>query len=230
MEFLLKEALKPGDKLPTEKELAQQLGIGRTSLREGLRQLETVGLLSSRQGKGVYLKEVTLDSLFASGKHIPIASFLKLSKQEILDWLSVRTMFESEACRLAAERITEEELAALQKIQQTMSAAGANREDVIAQAVNFHKQILLASGNAILAKLYDFIEDIYSKQIAIFMNFPQAMEHSLFYHGEILRALMEHDMNAVVKNLHAHIADVKKAVIENFDALESGEVRDGAFV
>ena len=54
-----------------------------------------------------------MDSLFGAGKHIPIASFLKLSKQEMLDWLSVRLVFEAEACRLAAGRITDEELAAL---------------------------------------------------------------------------------------------------------------------
>ena len=126
VEFILEEALKPGEKLPTEKELSQQLGIGRTSLREGIRQLETVGLLSSHQGKGVYLREVTLDSLFASGKHIPITSFLTLNKEEILDWLSVRVIFEVEACRLAAERITDEELAALQEIHQTMADSLSN--------------------------------------------------------------------------------------------------------
>lgn len=218
VKFLLEEALKPGDKLPTEKELSQQLGIGRTSLREGIRQLETVGLLSSHQGKGIYLREVTLDSLFAAGKHIPIASFLKLSRQEILDWLSVRLVFEVEACRLAAERITDEELAALQKIHQIMSDALSNREEFIAQAVHFHKQILLSSGNTILAKLYGFIEDLYSKQISIITDFPQAMERSLSFHGKILLALKERNVEMAVTNLHAHIEDVRKAVIANFDS------------
>lgn len=219
MEFILEKALQPDDKLPTEKELSLQLGIGRTSLREGIRQLETVGLLSSHQGKGVYLREVTLDSLFASGKHIPITTFLTLSKQEILDWLSVRLVFEVEACRLAAERITDEELAELQQTHQAMSESLSNREKFIAQAVNFHKQILLSSGNVILAKLYGFIQDLYSKQIAIFTNFPQAMEHSLFFHGEILQALMERNVEKAVKNLQAHIEDVKKAVIVSFDSM-----------
>lgn len=217
--FIREGDLKPGDKLPTEKELSRQLGIGRTSLREGIRQLETVGLLSSHQGKGVYLREVTIDSLFASGKHIPMASFLKLSKQEVFDWLSVRLIFESEACRLAAERISDEELAALQDIHQNMANAVSNRDAFIVQAVNFHRQILLSSGNAILSRLYEFIEDLYSKQIAIFMNFPQAMQHSLFYHGEILRALMERNVELAVENLKAHIEDVKKTVSENFDAV-----------
>jgi GntR family transcriptional repressor for pyruvate dehydrogenase complex len=217
VQFIVEKDLNPGDKLPTEKALSQLLGIGRTSLREGIRQLETVGLLSSHQGKGIYLKEATLDSLFASGKHIPITAFLTLSKQEILDWLSVRLVFEVEACRLAAERITDEELAALQQTHQAMSESLANREEFIAYAVSFHKQILLSSGNVILAKLYGFIQDLYSKQIAIFTNFPQAMEHSLFFHGEILQALIERNVEKVVKNLQAHIEDVKKAVIVSFD-------------
>ena len=93
-----------------------------------------------------------------------------------------------------------------------------DREKFIAQAVNFHKQILLASGNVILAKLYGFIQDLYSKQIAIFTNFPQAMEHSLFFHGEILQALMERNVEKAVENLQAHIEDVKKAVIVGLDS------------
>lgn len=218
MAFIHEHALQPGDKLPTEKELSQQLGIGRTSLREGMRQLEMVGLLASRQGKGVYLKEVTLDSLFASGKHIPITAFLTLHKQEILDWLSVRLIFEVEACRLAAARITAAELADLQHTHHQMSAAFAHREEFTAQAVNFHKQILLASGNVILSKLYGFIQDLYSKQIAIFTNFPQAMERSLFFHGEILQALIERDVEKAVKNLQAHIEDVKQSVSVGFEA------------
>ena len=161
---------------------------------------------------------MTLDSLFASGKHIPINTFLPLSKQEILDWLSVRLVFEVEACRLAAERITDEELAALQKTHQAMAESLGNQEEFVAQAVNFHKQILLSSGNVILSKLYGFIQDLYSKQIAIFTNIPQAMEHSLVFHGEILQALRKRDVEKAVKNLQAHIEDVKQAVMMNFDA------------
>ena len=218
VEFIHEKTLKPGDKLPTEKELSTKLGIGRTSLREGIRQLETLGLLFSYQGKGVYLREVTLDSLFASNKHIPITAFLRLNKQEILDWLSVRLVFEIEACRLAAERITDKELAALQHTHQLMSESIVRREEFVTQAVHFHRQILVASGNIILAKLYGFIQDLYSKQISIFTNLPQAMERSLFFHGEILQGLMERNMEKAVKNLRAHIEDVKKSVIEHFDA------------
>lgn len=218
VEFILEHALKPGDKLPTEKALSLQLGIGRTSLREGIRQLETLGLLVSYQGKGVYLKEVTLDSLFASGKHIPITSFLTLNKQEILDWLSVRLVFEAEACRLAAERMTEAELLELEKTHQAMAGSLNNREEFIANAVNFHKLMLMCSGNVILAKLYGFIQDLYSKQIAIFTNLPQAMQHSLNFHGEILQAMKERDVEKAVHNVRAHIEDVKQVVLTKFDS------------
>lgn len=226
--FIHEQTLGPGDKLPTEKELSLQLGIGRTSLREGMRQLETLGLLASHQGKGVYLKAVTLDSLFASGKHIPITTFLTLSKSEILDWLSVRLIFEVAACRLAAEHMTDADLAELQKTHQAMAASLANREAFVAHAVNFHKQILVSSGNVILAKLYDFIQDLYSKQIAIFTNFAQAMERSLYFHGEILNALLERDVDRATHNLQAHIEDVKQAVMLNFDAHQTSPERSGA--
>ena len=60
--FIIENELNPGDKLPTEKEICLRLGIGRTSVREGISQLETVGLLVRHQGHGLFLKEVTLDS------------------------------------------------------------------------------------------------------------------------------------------------------------------------
>ena len=99
-----------------------------------------------------------------------------------------------------------------------MADSLSNRKEFVAQAVNFHKQILLSSGNVILAKLYGFMQDLYSKQISIITDFPQAMEHSLFFHGQILQSLMERNVEKAAKNLQAHIEDVKKAVIENFDS------------
>lgn len=221
VQFILKEHLKPGDKLPTEKELSQQLGIGRTSLREGIRQLDTLGLLSIHQGKGIYLKEITLDSLFTSRKHIPIASFLRLDKQEILDLLSVRLLLELEACRLAAERITDEEIAVLREIHQGMAASLSNREEFIALAVKFHKQIVFSSGNVILSNVFEFIEDLYSKQVSIITNFPEAMDHSLSFHGKILVALVGNNVELAVKSLQAHIEDVREAVMAHFDTMQN---------
>jgi len=221
VQFIVEKVLKPGDKLPTEKELSQRLGIGRTSLREGIRQLETVGLLSSHQGKGIYLEEVTLGSLFTSKKHIPMASFLTLGKQEILDLLSVRLMIESEACRLAAKRITDEELATLKKIQQEMASAFSHREQFVAHAVEFHKQLVLCSGNVILPKLFEFIEDLYDKQVSIIADSHQAMEHSLSFHEKIFMALSEKNTALVEEYLKEHLKDVEKIVITHFDSLES---------
>jgi len=218
VQFIVEKSLRPGDKLPTEKELSLRLGIGRTSLREGIRQLETVGLLSIHQGKGIYLEEVTLDSLFTSKKHVPMASFLTLGKQDILDLLSVRLMIESEACRLAASRITDEELIMLKEIQQEMSKTFSHREKFIAHAVEFHKQLVLCSGNVILPKLFEFIEDLYDKQVSIIANSHQAMEHSLAFHEKIFMALSERNADLVEEYLKEHLADVEKSVIAHFDS------------
>jgi GntR family transcriptional regulator, transcriptional repressor for pyruvate dehydrogenase complex len=222
VKYALKESLQPGDKLPTEKELSQQLGIGRTSLREGIRQLDAIGLLSCHQGKGIYLKQVTLDSLFASRAHIPVVSFLRLSKQEILDLLDVRLMFESEACRLAADRLTDDDLAALRKIHRAMCDALANREEFVEDAVEFHKHIVLSSKNTILSKLFEFIEDLYSKEVSILINFPRAQERSVAFHERILAALTQRDGELAVQHLHEHLEDVREAILNHFHP-EQGE-------
>jgi GntR family transcriptional repressor for pyruvate dehydrogenase complex len=77
--FITQNKLRPGDRLPTEKAVSEQLGIGRTSVREGMRKLETLGVLESRQGDGVYLKPVTTDSLLAlqTAQRSPLGPLLR---------------------------------------------------------------------------------------------------------------------------------------------------------
>ena len=216
VQFITHENLQPGDKLPTEKELSDRLGIGRTSVREGIRQLDAVGLLATYQGKGVYLREVTIESLFASQKRIPVASFLTLSKNELLDILAIRLMIESEACQLAAERIQPHEIEELQAIQLAMLKALARREEFIAYDIQFHKQILVASGNVILPKLFEFIRDLYSKQLTLASMVPQAMERALHFHEKILSALENKHTAQAVEYLHQHLEDTKKELMTSF--------------
>ncbi len=206
------QALKPGDKLPTEKELSQRLGIGKTSVREGIRNLEALGLLSSHQGDGVYLREVTLDSVFKIDPKIPMASFLRLSKQEILDLVSTRFVIESEACRIAADRITGEEIKSLKVLYDGMAGSLDSPEKFISWDMQFHKQIMVASGNIILTRIFGLIEDLYSKQQSVVATLPGAMERALEFHESILSALAQKKAKRAVQVMRQHLENMREVL------------------
>src|SRR5574341_2360720 len=95
--------LRPGDKLPPERELAVMLGVSRTSVRDAIRTLEVAGLLEPRQGEGTVVRELSPDNLVA-----PIASALMSRRDLLADLMEFRRMIEPPTAREAAERATPE--------------------------------------------------------------------------------------------------------------------------
>jgi GntR family transcriptional repressor for pyruvate dehydrogenase complex len=215
VELITEKGLQPGDRIPTEKGLSEQLGIGKTSLREGIRQLEAVGLLSSQQGGGVFVRTVTIDSIFKIDRKIPLARFLKLNKQEILDLVYTRLLIETATCRLATERITEEQITNLRILCNAMANSIDDPERFIVYDVQFHEQILFASGNVILGGIFKLIEDIFSKQQAIVAALPGELEKALKYHRRILSALARRNPDLAVKSLEEHVNHIKEVLDKN---------------
>jgi GntR family transcriptional repressor for pyruvate dehydrogenase complex len=205
--------LQPGDKIPTEKELSEQLGIGKTSLREGIRQLEAIGLLSSQQGGGVFVREVTIESILKVDRRIPLAHFLKLNKDEILDLIYARSIVETASCRMAAKRITEEQLENLETMCKAMAGSIDNPGEFIIHDMQFHEQILVAGGNVILSGFFKLINDVFTKQQAIMAALPGELGKALDFHRKILAALKEKNAGLAVKNLKQHLNEIR-AVLE----------------
>jgi GntR family transcriptional regulator, transcriptional repressor for pyruvate dehydrogenase complex len=102
--------LKPGDRLPTERDLAIQFNVSRTAIREALRSMDLMGIIDSRVGGGTYIKEMTLENLMN-----PFASILAQNDKMIIELLEVRMLLEVEIAKLAARRINENKVYALEK-------------------------------------------------------------------------------------------------------------------
>ena len=216
--LIIEKDLQPGDKIPTEKELSEHLGIGKTSLREGIRKLDAIGLLSSQQGGGVFVREVTIDSIFRVDLKIPLTRFLKLNKQEIMDLVYTRFIIEIPSCRLAAaKRITDEQIANLEVLCTAMADSIDEPEKFIHYDVQFHEQILFASGNVILSGVFKLIEDIFSKQQAIVAALPGDLSKGLEFHRKILSALGERNSDLAVKTLKQHLNVVKDVLDKNLN-------------
>ena len=139
-----KGTLKKGDKLPSERDLVEQLKVSRTSIREALRALEVIGLIECRQGQGNYIKASFQDNLFE-----PLSIMFMLEGSNPEEIWELRKIMEVEAVGLASNRITSEQLKELKDI--TESFMNCENEAIDTEIdKNFHYKIAECSGNILL--------------------------------------------------------------------------------
>jgi len=199
-EIIEEDHLTVGDRLPSERELAERLNVGRSSIREALRALELLGLISTRRGEGTFIEEHT------SHRLVEILSFFILrnekSKKELLE---IRTLIELDAVRLAAERITGEmvqKMEALIKKSEERLKSGAIpiNEDYL-----FHQSIAIASNNHLLYKIWKLIVDYGRVILKESLQRYGRPEVSIQEHRNILKALKEHDIEEAEKQMKFHL-------------------------
>jgi DNA-binding FadR family transcriptional regulator len=149
--MIVSGALRPGDRLPPEAELAERLHLSRSSLRETVRALTFIGVLRTRQGDGTYVTELDGASLLDNlGFVVDLAS-----EHTLVEFFQLRRMLEPAATGLAAARITDEDLAEIETQIDAMAAAAASAEqDAFIDAdLAFHHRITDVAGNAVLSSL-----------------------------------------------------------------------------
>jgi DNA-binding FadR family transcriptional regulator len=142
--------LRPGDRLPREADLAERLGLSRSSLREAVRALTLVRILDARQGDGTYVTALEPAELLDA-----VSFVVDLHEdRSVLDLLAVRRVLEVAAAELAAQHAGEAELAELGRLVED-AAACDTVEDLVENDLAFHRAIGAASGNRVLASLLD---------------------------------------------------------------------------
>jgi GntR family transcriptional repressor for pyruvate dehydrogenase complex len=158
-EMILRGAIKPGERLPSERELGEALQVSRNSVREALRSLEVLGLLESRQGGGNY---VTLDS--GSALIEPLSLLFQLHGGKLMDILDARRALESEAAAQAASRITPLGAAALLALADRYGSEKDERACVLIDK-ELHMKIAELSGNILLLGFLTAISSIFERSI-----------------------------------------------------------------
>jgi GntR family transcriptional repressor for pyruvate dehydrogenase complex len=160
-EMINQGTLKKGDKLPSERDLAQQLNVGRTSIREAIRALEVIGLIDCKQGEGNYIKSGFEDNLVE-----PLSIMFMLEGSSPDEIWELRKIIEVEAAGLAAKRITEDQLKELKEV--ALSLNNYEDESITAEIdKQFHYKIAEFSGNVLIYNILrtvsilvdDFIKD-----------------------------------------------------------------------
>ena len=145
-------ALAPGDRLPTEAQLAALHGVSRTVVREAVHQLKSRGLLRSRQGSGVYVAAPPLNQSLAFDPKV-LESMVAVTQV-----VELRRVLEGEMAALAAERTSRAQVTGLKRALKGIDEATAAGHDGVAEDLAFHRAIGLATGNPQFARLLSFLE------------------------------------------------------------------------
>ncbi len=197
----------PGDRLPPIRELADQLGVGLTSVREALRQLETLGLVRIQHGAGVFVSESTDKPLFI--RMLPTEKVM--ADKTRFDLISVRKMLESGGAELAAKRASEEQIETLREILDRMEEHIGDVEIFSQVDTEFHLYIAEMSGNEILPALLSSIRELIVRH-QVELNVPlELRKRSLQYHTSIFEAIRGRSPIEARTLMSAHLDDVLMA-------------------
>ena len=171
-------SLRPGDRLPTEQQLALAHGVSRTVVREAVHQLRSRALLVSRQGSGVFVAQTPANQPLAFDPTVLD------SVQAVVHVVEVRRVLEGEIAALAAERATRAQIAALRRALKAIDAAVTAGDDGVAEDLAFHRVIGESSGNPQFRLLLGFLEQYLREGMRITrgnearrLDFMEAVQH-----------------------------------------------------
>jgi DNA-binding FadR family transcriptional regulator len=204
--MIVSGALRAGDRLPREADLAAELGLSRSSLREAVRALALINILDVRRGDGTYVTSlepaVMLEALSF------IVDFHR--DASVLEFLQVRRILEPAATALAAERIARQEIDDLRVLLDSLGPQ-PEVDDLVASDLEFHRRIAACSGNSVLCSLLDTISAP-TTRARIWRGLTQsgARERTLAEHRAILDALASRDAEVARSWATVHISNVEQ--------------------
>jgi GntR family transcriptional repressor for pyruvate dehydrogenase complex len=208
-EAILNGTLKPGDRLPCEKELVGNFGVSKHTLREAMRALEVMGFLEVRKGAGggAVVLEVDLKNARES-----IANFLYFQNVSVRDLSDVRKVFEPHLARLAAERLTPEDLDDLAATQQAGLEAMARGETTNKEEIAFHRILARASGNPVFMLIQDFVNSVLADSKSQLRPETDFLEEVFAAHDRILEALRSRDPELAATQMCQHVCEVETSL------------------
>lgn len=199
--------LKPGDKLLPERELAEKLGVSRASVREAIRTLDMLGVIDTRPGGGTFIRSTDSDDIIR-----PLAMFLAVERNSLLDMFEMRRIFETATASLAAQRATQEELEEIHSMLASMRD-GLNVQDPEKGEefdAAFHYAVAEATHNSLLIKLFKTVSAEFAKANSVarrrlYQDNVQNAQKLVDQHTEIYEAIKANLPEAAAEAMLAHL-------------------------
>lgn len=210
--YIEEHDLRPGDLLPSEGQLAKDMGMSRLSLREGVKTLEAVGILEARQGEGLYVKEFTFDSIF---ENLPY-SFAADGKS-LRDLLQVRTALEEGLIGMVAAKTTPVQLECLDSLAQRMLAKAKAGETFEEEDREFHLALYRALENPFLNRLVELFWEVFRRLHGSAGITLWNLEQTAQEHLNIIAALKTGQATQAAKAMHLHFQQIHERLEQPAD-------------
>jgi DNA-binding FadR family transcriptional regulator len=197
--YIIDNRMQPGDRLPSETALANRLGVSRNVVREAIKALEAQGMVEVRVGLGVFVKAADLDDFLTN-----FAYGLLFDGRSVVELYEIRRRLELSYAREAVRKLTDENLAEMERLFGEMESQFQSDKDFILQDLALHRTLFHNVGNATLLKLFDIFGTIYANTRHLFREQPrEVIADDLNNHKLMLEALRAHNEDLVVQRLQA---------------------------
>ena len=197
---LIRGVWSEGEKIPAERDLCQQLGVGRASLREALKALEIMGMIETRLGDGTYVCE---RSQFFSR---PLLwAIVSGSEADVSELVEARILIEVELSGMAAERASAEQIEHLAELLDRMMKVKRAPPEFVQADVDFHLALARAASNKILLNALQLIRNLLQRWILTAVTTKGVADKACNQHKRLLNALKMRDAAAARKEMRKHL-------------------------
>lgn len=210
-QLILSRDLKPGDRLPTERELGENFKVSRTVIREAIRTLEALGLVASQTGSGTYVR-VMQGKVVASSLGMFINSQRKPFSLDAL--MEIRQVLEIEVVKLAAQRASEDNIKRLENCLDKMCQTVSDQDEFSKWDLEFHLVLADACGNQLFGIILEPLTESLFELIWTGTTTPGAAQDACQYHRDILDCIKKKDSEGAVKVMRAHLDQAYRVTAE----------------
>jgi GntR family transcriptional regulator, transcriptional repressor for pyruvate dehydrogenase complex len=215
VEYIISGEIEPGGRMPSERQLAEAFGVGRSAMREALKSLSMIGLIDVRQGDGTYLKR-------ADAALLPqiIEWGLLIGEQRTLDLVEARQHVEIILAELAAIRRTEADLVDMERCIRRMERASDDEDAFVDADVSFHLKLAEAARNSVLRDIHSSIQALLRAWIGRVIHAEKTTLPSFEEHIPIYEAIRDQDPNRAKEAMEIHMVSATKRLEKTLRAEE----------
>jgi DNA-binding FadR family transcriptional regulator len=208
--YIRDNALKAGDPLPPEAFLAQNLGVGRNSVREAIKALESLGILETRRGIGVFVAAFSFKPLLDN-----LAYGLQETLRDVEELREIRRVLETGLIQKTVEMISDDDLAELRRLTEAMRRRAERSESFAAEDQQFHQMLFRCQNNRMLSALIDIFWLAFNKA-SDFANLDNPTPLATWRdHHAIVEAVAAKDVEAARRRLDDHYSGIQKVLAAN---------------
>lgn len=213
-ELIRQGQVLPGDRLPSERELAERLQVSRASLREALSALEISGLIETRHGGGTFVRD-----FYEFGVTSPLALVLATESEIVGDLWEVRMIFEPAIAARAAVRATSDEIETLAEIladHATLLDRADGSDQLVQLDRAFHTTIARASRNQVSVRVLQLTSELLADSRRNFVSTPERQRSTYVRHSEILSAIRDRKPQAARDAMLDHLEEIERFILDQF--------------